>query len=194
MIKHMIVYMLYSACEYTKCKFIDSCVHIVYNISHINVRKPVAVINMLPKCTHQMHTIASRIALQHADQQASITKNYWYRSIGRSLCVVLITANIDLYTSMTTFGAYTLFLRPTKANWLCCKRKVKTHGVKQMWQNDYMLQKQNKESCWPYLPISLSFGLWCHGPLARHVLLRVGHAPGMPGTFSPPPTAKKTAI
>ena len=27
----------------------------------------------------------------------------------------------------------------------------------------------------------------CHGPLARYVKLRVAHAPGIPGTFSPPP-------
>ena len=27
-----------------------------------------------------------------------------------------------------------------------------------------------------------------HGPLTRYVKLRVAHAPGMPGTFSPPPT------
>ena len=26
-----------------------------------------------------------------------------------------------------------------------------------------------------------------HGPLTRYVKLRVAHAPGMPGTFSPPP-------
>ena len=26
-----------------------------------------------------------------------------------------------------------------------------------------------------------------HGPLAKYVKLRVAHAPGMPGTFSPPP-------
>ena len=26
-----------------------------------------------------------------------------------------------------------------------------------------------------------------HGPLSRYVKLRVAHAPGMPGTFSPPP-------
>ena len=32
-----------------------------------------------------------------------------------------------------------------------------------------------------------------HGPLTRYVKLRVGHAPGMLGTFSPPPTSKKTA-
>ena len=28
---------------------------------------------------------------------------------------------------------------------------------------------------------------WWHGPLARYVKLRVAHAPGMPGMFSPPP-------
>ena len=28
---------------------------------------------------------------------------------------------------------------------------------------------------------------WHHGPLTRYVKLRVAHAPGMPGTFSPPP-------
>ena len=32
-----------------------------------------------------------------------------------------------------------------------------------------------------------------HGPLTRHEKLRVAHAPGMPGTFSPPPTSNETA-
>ena len=31
-----------------------------------------------------------------------------------------------------------------------------------------------------------------HGPLSRYVKLRVAHAPGMPGTFSPSPTSKET--
>ena len=31
----------------------------------------------------------------------------------------------------------------------------------------------------------------CHGPLTRYVKLQVAHAPGMPGTFSPPPTSKE---
>ena len=29
--------------------------------------------------------------------------------------------------------------------------------------------------------------IWYHGPLARYANLRVAHALGMPGTFSPPP-------
>ena len=31
-----------------------------------------------------------------------------------------------------------------------------------------------------------------YGPLVRYVKLRVAHAPGMPGTFYPPPTSKET--
>ena len=32
-----------------------------------------------------------------------------------------------------------------------------------------------------------------HGSLTRYAKLQVVHAPGMPGTFSPPPTSKETA-
>ena len=32
-----------------------------------------------------------------------------------------------------------------------------------------------------------------NGPLTRYVKLRVAHAPGMPGTFTLPPTSKETA-
>ena len=35
---------------------------------------------------------------------------------------------------------------------------------------------------------------WCrHGSLTRYTKLRFAHAPGMPGTISPPPTSKETA-
>ena len=33
-----------------------------------------------------------------------------------------------------------------------------------------------------------------HGPFTRYAKLRAAHAPGMPGTFSPPPTSKKTVV
>ena len=41
--------------------------------------------------------------------------------------------------------------------------------------------------CWCY-----QYPEW-HGTLTRYVKLRVAHALGMPGTFSPPPTSKETA-
>ena len=31
------------------------------------------------------------------------------------------------------------------------------------------------------------------GPFPRYVKVRVAHAPGMPGTFSPSPTSEETA-
>ena len=37
------------------------------------------------------------------------------------------------------------------------------------------------------------FLLSWHGPFTRYAKLLVVHAPGMPETFSPPPTSKKTA-
>ena len=33
----------------------------------------------------------------------------------------------------------------------------------------------------------------CNGPLSRYVKLQVAHVPGMPGTFSPPPSSRETA-
>ena len=39
----------------------------------------------------------------------------------------------------------------------------------------------------PYFQTKKILILYQHGPLARYVNLRVAHAPGMPGTFSPPP-------
>ena len=37
--------------------------------------------------------------------------------------------------------------------------------------------------------VATSFMVSANGPLARYVKLRVAHAPGMPGTFPPPPRA-----
>ena len=44
----------------------------------------------------------------------------------------------------------------------------------------YNLLNYNRSHIWILLPL-----VW-HGPLAGYVKLRVTHAPGMPGTFSPP--------
>ena len=38
-----------------------------------------------------------------------------------------------------------------------------------------------------------TYTVGCNGPLGRYVKLRLTHVPGMPGTFSPPPTSKETA-
>ena len=38
------------------------------------------------------------------------------------------------------------------------------------------------------------FSYWRHGPLTRDVKLRIAHAPGMLGTFSPPSTSRKPLV
>ena len=43
------------------------------------------------------------------------------------------------------------------------------------------------------LPAGLLFRTEHNGPLTRYVKLQVAHAPGIPGTFPPPPTSKETA-
>ena len=46
------------------------------------------------------------------------------------------------------------------------------------------------EYCCDYYPGTLSSSSTGNGPLTRYVQLRVAHAPGMLGTFSPPPTSR----
>ena len=41
--------------------------------------------------------------------------------------------------------------------------------------------------------INIWIFLCCHGPLTSYVKLRVAHALGVPGTFSPPPNSMETA-
>ena len=45
----------------------------------------------------------------------------------------------------------------------------------------------------PYISHGQLCNMMVHGPLTRYVKFRMAHAPGMPGTFSPPPTSKETA-
>ena len=57
------------------------------------------------------------------------------------------------------------------------------------------LSKTANTTCWIYIESDIFQiyrfiiveGRLCHGPLARYEKLRFAHAPGMPGTFSPPP-------
>ena len=55
-----------------------------------------------------------------------------------------------------------------------------------------MVGKQMKITLLLNAPPRLHYNV--HGPLTRYVKLWVAHAPGMPGTFFPPPTSKETGI
>ena len=51
-----------------------------------------------------------------------------------------------------------------------------------IWQPEHGFVSEN---IWILICVSIEYYL-SHGPLTRYVTLRVAHAPGMPGTFSPP--------
>ena len=53
-----------------------------------------------------------------------------------------------------------------------------------MWRN--ILKLNNRDG-------GLRRNMGCYQTLTRYVKWRVAHAPGMPGTFSPPPTSNETA-
>ena len=72
-------------------------------------------------------------------------------------------------------------------------KKMCLTSVKSLWEktgSGCLILVSSFLHCWAF---------WCwvrnilsklgqyHGPLARYVKLQVAHAPGMPGTFSPPP-------
>ena len=66
-----------------------------------------------------------------------------------------------------------------------------TTASRRLSQNNHFKKRKYASTAEPNWP-KLRRGR-CNGPLTRYVKSRVGHAPGMPGTFSPPPTSKETA-
>ena len=68
---------------------------------------------------------------------------------------------------------------------------VDSSGAEKTHQAWYIHFTLNLEIITPVIEIYLE--MLANGPLTRYAKLRVAHAPGMPGTFSPPPTSKETA-
>ena len=92
----------------------------------------------------------------------------------------LQTANIHILCTTLCFKTKFKFLKFDywHLNWnfpvnICCKVMLRLGNLARF--------KFAEKSVW-----SSQRMLW-HGPLTRYVNLRVAHAPGMPGTFSPPP-------
>ena len=110
---------------------------------------------------------------------------YWQRCTQVRTEIVHYTIRIvyihfDLVIRTTTklmrYIEVTVFNRKVVQNMECHKRPGKSNRgstLNSKWATDEYCQ-------WFRIQ-----GL--HGPLARYVKLRVAHAPGMPGTFSPPP-------
>ena len=66
-------------------------------------------------------------------------------------------------------------------------RLLRCHQIKQrVWVNNSVESGMNDNATTTKQNITILCSLF-HGPLARYVKMQVAHAPGMPGTFSPPP-------
>ena len=61
------------------------------------------------------------------------------------------------------------------------------------WFEIWVYTSSVKRVIWPLKYHDMLRDLVHHGPLSRYVKMLVAHAPGMTGTFSPPPTSKETA-
>ena len=71
-------------------------------------------------------------------------------------------------------------------------KKYGKHISKQQQWFNFQSRYQYKCFIWIHFEY-LEQVLLVNGPLTRYVKLRVVHAPGMPGMFTPPPTSKETA-
>ena len=74
---------------------------------------------------------------------------------------------------------------------ICCVINIK---LSRFYQNH--VEPTQLSSTWSLLfatYIYIHLCLLTNGPLTRYPKLRVAHAPGLPGTFPPPPTSKETA-
>ena len=67
-----------------------------------------------------------------------------------------------------------------------------SHNLPKLWWEFLLLERWSV--CWNEAEVQLPYRYKTgNGPLARYVKLRVVHAPGMPGTSSPPPTSNEVA-
>ena len=83
---------------------------------------------------------------------------------------------------MEEFHSGVMYLAFKKYAWYSKYRQFLIHVIPVV--NPTCISLQNLRTC--------TYALY-NGLLTRYVKLRVVHAPGMPGTFSPPPTSKETA-
>ena len=61
------------------------------------------------------------------------------------------------------------------------------YSVESLWKNFIHWRKCYRRYLGCFVTLLVHDSKYIHRPLARYVKLRVAHAPGMPGTFSPPP-------
>ena len=83
-----------------------------------------------------------------------------------------------------------LFETPSHSIWHRCGD---TAILKSVWIRKHVFELNGKQDMYLSVPFHCAVARVGYGPLTRFVKLRVAHAPGMPGTFSPPPTSMEIA-
>ena len=112
-------------------------------------------------------------------------KNIWTRTTNKKMIFYLFTLK-RLYTWLQTLAK------------MCTAKYLKHWNISiSYWQITWYQHNRNDKTICKKLSFRSTLIRFCvkfvlvvltpHGPLARYIKLRVAHAPGMPGTFSPPP-------
>ena len=109
-----------------------------------------------------------------------------------SRCNVVVTVKISRGTSSNAMMYFEHMFRYSET------RFCMSNGSNYMYQLRIKCLLLEQHACGMLKIACFGYGrqniFHCHlnGPLTRYVQLRVAHAPGIPGTFSPPPTSKET--
>ena len=74
----------------------------------------------------------------------------------------------------------------------CANDNDKWYHFELMWCKEDIHGKESQSPCYHFLGFKRREAISINGPLSRYAKLRVAHASGMPGTFSPPLTSKET--
>ena len=102
--------------------------------------------------------------------------------ICESCMVRLSLHNIMKWSSIPVYSCVQYLTRISEDKMAACSRTT--------FQEHFLEWKWKSQNCWSSSVSHICWSQWLHihvWALARNVKLGVAHAPGMPGTFSPPP-------
>ena len=128
-------------------------------------------------CIDNLTILGSDNGLSPGRSQAIIWTN-----AGKLLIGPLGTNFSEILIEIQTFSLKKICLKMSSAK--CCSFRLGLNVLTEKELISCILYEPNVDYVRYDKHISLKFP---HGPLTRYVKLRVAHAPGMPGTFSPPP-------
>ena len=113
----------------------------------------------------------------------NISMSCWIRWLNLTICEAVLALNCRKWAQLPV-ASIPLLTRLQKL-WNILPPYLKE--AKSIFKFKSVLSK------WPKTEYHCDCSDLCHGPLISYVKSWVAHTPGMPGTFSPPPTSKETS-